>query len=553
MFTIIRAFLVTAHLLCLSCKASDCFEGYCYFLGPKLDWHSAVSYCEEKGATLASIHSEEENQFISDLIDRSSWIGLNDIFEENVWQWLDGSTFSYSKWYPNQPDDWSRGEDFVEIHLSSNWNDLGTSDLRPPVCKYENATTCLATFMAKCYGNGAFGAECKGPSLDINFPVTLNKATSPYQRESRGITVSHVEILPEFRVDLTKVLKILFDAKINNIAAGAQYGSVFTLGAKYAECDRELFTLTQPMWQTTDCANNKWHSWKIILVHDAIRIYCDEAIVWNHVRVDSQDSWKVGDQSPFLAVGAFYSPIHTSWYSRSDMLIQNVEILTCETLETAAPSSFPSKLPTTVPTGMPTKLPTWMPTDQCDFQTLLCYGEGAFGAECNGPTTDIGYPEMLTKSTKPSQIEIPGITGSHIEIYPLKAIPLSWGTRVRFDAQIHDIATGDHYGSVFALSVKYDNSDSAVFTLTEPIWKSTPCNDSSWHSWDTIVYDDSVRVYCDEQLVYNHVRTDNQKTWEKDESPLMAIGAHYSGNWYCRCDMTVQNVEILVCDNALKA
>jgi len=405
-------------------------------------------------------------------------------------------------------------------------------------CLSCGATETCDTLNAYCYGSGAFGAECKGPISDVNFPVTIEKASSTYQRESKGTTASHIEIFPLLPINLTGVVRVRLDIKINDIAGGAQYGSVFTLSPRYDECDRELFTLSQQMWQTTICADNKWHPWEIVVLPEAIEIHCDEAIVWNHIRVDSQGSWEMGEESPFLAIGAFYSPVHTAWYSRSDMVVQNVEILTCET---PAPSSKPTMLPTHVPTGVPTK---------CSDLTVLCYGEGAFGADCNGPTTDVNYPEILTKAKSGWSVEKPGNTGSHIEIYPSKAVELSSGTRIRFDAQIFDIATGKHYGSVFALSVKYDQSKE-IFTLTQPILKTTPCNDASWHSWEVVVHSDSVSVYCDGHLVYNHKRTDTQKIWQPDDkAPFFAIGAHWGGSWYSRCDMTIQEVEILTCDDA---
>jgi len=510
-----------------------------------MSWTEAVLYCEENSAMLASIHSEEENQYIGGLIEKNTWIGLNDIEDEHVWEWVDGSPFDYSKWHVGEPNHSTDTGDYaVEIYFNKDtWNDRQTTSMNlPPICKYVNTETCN-TVKATCYGSGAFGAECNGPISDINFPVTLKKASSSYQRESKGTTESHVEIFPLFPIDLTGVARVRLDIKINDITGGAQYGSIFTLGAKYDECGRELFTLTQHMWQTTVCANNKWHSWEIVLLPDAIEIHCDEVTVWNHIRVDSQDSWEKGDESPYLAIGGFYSSMHTAWYSRSDMVVQNVEVLTCET---AAPSPSPTKLPTQIPTAIP--------TSKCDVLTVLCYGEGAFGADCNGPTTDVDYPEILTKSQWQGGKESPGNTNSHIEIYPSKAIELSSGTRISFDAQIYDITPGLHYGSVFALSVIYEQGQKAVYTLTWPIWETTSCNDTSWHSWEMVVHSDSVNLYCDENLVATEKRTDTQNTWQPDDkAPFLAIGAHYAPQydyWYCRVDMIVQNVKIFTCDYA---
>jgi len=136
-------------------------------------------------------------------------------------------------------------------------------------------------------------------------------------------------------------------------------------------------------------------------------------------------------------------------------------------------------------------------------------------------------------------------------MYPAKSIDLTIGNRVRFDAQVFDITAGTHHASLFVLSAKYDSTDSPVFTLTQLIWETTPCNDTSWHSWETVVYTHTVRVYCDETLVYNHARTDSQEIWKLgDESPFFTIGAGYAnGTWFSCCDMIFQNLEILTCDD----
>ena len=108
------------------------------------------------------------------------------------------------------------------------------------------------------------------------------------------------------------------------------------------------------------------------------------------------------------------------------------------------------------------------------------------------------------------------------------SIDLTIGIKIRFNAKIFDISGGEDYGSVFTISAKYDNSDFAVFSLTQPIVKSTSCNDKKWHFWETIVYKYTVRVYCDEKLEYIYSRIDSQETWDLDYvSPFLAIGAHY--------------------------
>ena len=71
-----------------------------YFKGSTpLDWPNAKAYCNSYGTRLASIHSASEFHEAAQLCDISSnsacWIGLNDIKEEGVYEWEDGSITDY--------------------------------------------------------------------------------------------------------------------------------------------------------------------------------------------------------------------------------------------------------------------------------------------------------------------------------------------------------------------------------------------------------------------------------------------------------------------------
>jgi len=459
---------------------------------------------------------------------------------------------------------------------------------------------------AICYGTGSFGANCSGPSDEIDYPITLAKSKTKWGGISQPL--NHVEIFPAFSVDFQRYSKIRFETKITNISDGLNHGAVFAVSVQYGGCQSShshLFSLTQPMWAATSCADEKWHSWEVDLNFDAIEVFCDENLVWNHARSDMQVSWEAGEESPFLAIGAWYSPKHNTWQAYCDMVVQNVEILTCETetpsstpsetptsptgtpsdsptpptnspstvptvspsanptpipthspsvIPTSAPTSTlptvsPSANPTRIPTQLPTVIPTSSPTSSCGVFTALCYGQGAFGAVCNGPTTDLFFPVTLEEAKASSQIEQKGVCGSHIEVYPAESIDLTTGTIIRFNAKIFDIAGGSHYGAVFDLSVKYDGKDKGIFTFSQPILTSTPCEDAKWHLWEAVVFKNSVWVYCDEALVHTHSRTDSQRTWNaSDDSPFLVLGAYYSNSqYYSRCHMILQDLRIFTC------
>jgi len=124
-----------------------CFEGACYHKSDtKMPWDDAVYYCVEVDAVLTSIHSAEENAYISDNVCNSTindcWIGLNDRANESVWQWVDGTAFDYSNWKPGEPSNHFDSEHIVHIQSESDgtWNDHRTTKWAYAICKRPSST-----------------------------------------------------------------------------------------------------------------------------------------------------------------------------------------------------------------------------------------------------------------------------------------------------------------------------------------------------------------------------------------------------------------------------
>ncbi|XP_029803845.1 synaptotagmin-17 isoform X2 [Suricata suricatta] len=132
------------------------FKGHCYRFFPlNKTWAEADFYCSEfsigrKSAKLASIHSWEENVFVYDLVNScvpgipaDIWTGLHDHRQEGQFEWTDGSSYDYSYWDGNQPDDGVHKdpeEDCVQIWYRPtsalrSWNDNTCSLKFPFVCK----------------------------------------------------------------------------------------------------------------------------------------------------------------------------------------------------------------------------------------------------------------------------------------------------------------------------------------------------------------------------------------------------------------------------------
>nr|XP_009671983.1 PREDICTED: LOW QUALITY PROTEIN: macrophage mannose receptor 1-like [Struthio camelus australis] len=95
---------------------NKCYKIFGYSEEERLTWHAARSTCIELGGNLASIHNEQVQAFFTLLlkdISDETWIGLNDINNENTYLWTDGSLFDYSKWGRQFP--------FRDNYIEINW------------------------------------------------------------------------------------------------------------------------------------------------------------------------------------------------------------------------------------------------------------------------------------------------------------------------------------------------------------------------------------------------------------------------------------------------
>lgn len=102
------------------------FQGHSYqLIETKMSWNDAKAYCESLGGHLATITSQEENDFIyKNFIEiyGGAMIGLSDADEEGEWKWVTGEVFSYSNWDSGEPNN-EGNEDYVLMRDDGTWND----------------------------------------------------------------------------------------------------------------------------------------------------------------------------------------------------------------------------------------------------------------------------------------------------------------------------------------------------------------------------------------------------------------------------------------------
>ena len=115
------------------------FNGYCYLVSNSIQtWQHAQTYCKGLGGNLVKINSQEENEFVLNLVNKLApslkqiWIGLEWDSQLKAFVWYDHSVPTFTKWSPNEPNGngvepcsnmWT-GHAGWSLRASGDWNDL---------------------------------------------------------------------------------------------------------------------------------------------------------------------------------------------------------------------------------------------------------------------------------------------------------------------------------------------------------------------------------------------------------------------------------------------
>jgi len=125
----------------LACGAPGEFaaaDGRCYLLGtPAASWAVSSAACDAWGGVLARIDSPEEEALLVQNAAGDTWVGLNDLDVEGDMRWDGGGELgAYTRWAPQQPDDFAGSEDCVALLADGRgWNDRPCADLRAYFCE----------------------------------------------------------------------------------------------------------------------------------------------------------------------------------------------------------------------------------------------------------------------------------------------------------------------------------------------------------------------------------------------------------------------------------
>ncbi len=112
----------------ISASESDVFQGHRYKVYDEyMTWEEAKAFCESVGGHLATITSEEENNFISNLLEKATrnnyFIGATDSEEEGAWKWITGEKWEYTNWSDSSPDNYLTREHYLSVYnfQSTQW------------------------------------------------------------------------------------------------------------------------------------------------------------------------------------------------------------------------------------------------------------------------------------------------------------------------------------------------------------------------------------------------------------------------------------------------
>ncbi|MEO5379037.1 MAG: C-type lectin domain-containing protein [Magnetococcus sp. DMHC-6] len=120
------------------------FNGHTYtYVDTKMTWTEAKANCESIRAHLATITSQEEDNFVYNFIIEnggiSSWFGASDAESEGTWKWITGEPWNYTNWHTSSGEPNNSGdEDYLSNYSNLiGWNDDKYYSIASSICESE--------------------------------------------------------------------------------------------------------------------------------------------------------------------------------------------------------------------------------------------------------------------------------------------------------------------------------------------------------------------------------------------------------------------------------
>jgi len=115
---------------------------YCVF-DHSSDWKEAKRYCESRGGHLATISSQEENNYLYQFMQASGYsdafFGFTDEDSEGEWSWVTDEPVIYTNWKDGEPNDDKGTEDYAMFyrHYEKQWNDWSFGEVTSFICEWD--------------------------------------------------------------------------------------------------------------------------------------------------------------------------------------------------------------------------------------------------------------------------------------------------------------------------------------------------------------------------------------------------------------------------------
>ncbi|KAK2913280.1 hypothetical protein Q8A67_001679 [Cirrhinus molitorella] len=89
---------------CTNHLAFVCHEDKLILIAENLTWSEALRYCRQNHMDLVSVHSEEIQHHVMNVVKQASteevWLGLHYSRILGIWFWVSGETVCYQNWAP---------------------------------------------------------------------------------------------------------------------------------------------------------------------------------------------------------------------------------------------------------------------------------------------------------------------------------------------------------------------------------------------------------------------------------------------------------------------
>ena len=115
----------------------------CYGISTEtMHWPACQTYCSDRSAHMLCVRDSDQNEFIQNVSPTNAWLGYNDRNEEGTWVWQTGCSSNFTKWFPNEPNNYNDDQDCGRlIKNGGSWDDCGcTSCTGKQRCMCEKGT-----------------------------------------------------------------------------------------------------------------------------------------------------------------------------------------------------------------------------------------------------------------------------------------------------------------------------------------------------------------------------------------------------------------------------